>query len=29
MHQDDAIDEAVGDEAEVEIDVWRLGYAMA
>ncbi len=29
MHQDNASDEAFGDEAEVEVDVWRLGYAMA
>ncbi len=32
IYQDDANDEAsrpLGIEAEVEVDVWRLGYAMA
>ncbi len=32
MHQDDASDEAsrpLGIETEVEVDVWRLRYAMA
>ncbi len=26
---DDASDEAVGIEAEVEVDIWKLRYAMA
>ncbi len=32
MHQDDASDEVcrpLGIEAEVEVDIWRLRYAMA
>ncbi len=32
MHQDDTSDEAsrpLGIEAEIEVDIWRLRYAMA
>ena len=29
IYQDDAIDEVVETEAEIEVDVWRLRYAIA
>ena len=29
IHQDDASDKAVKTEAEFEVDIWRLKYAMA